>query len=80
MWKAIAVCLITVCGFGLSGLVDPDALGADAVDHERVMAEALTSLVGQDYDADITPLECTMRGADLTLNIRRRLKPWPDDT
>jgi hypothetical protein len=41
MWKAVAVYVMTICGLGLSGLVGPEAVGADAVDNAYRLCAAM---------------------------------------
>jgi hypothetical protein len=49
-------------------------------DMERVIAEALKSLTGEDYDAEIGQIEFTEfgRGAEMRLKINRHLK-WSSE-
>jgi hypothetical protein len=55
MWKAVAVYVMTICGLGLSGLVGPEAMGADAVDNAYRLCAAMdkTGLTGWGSTVDV---------------------------
>jgi hypothetical protein len=62
MWKAVAVYVMTICGLGLSGLVGPEAVGADAVDNAYRLCAAM--------DKTGLTTECKVSGWGSTVDVR----------